>query len=149
MAVKKKNTKGSKPIKSRLEKLSCTVLLVEDNLINQKVTMSMLKNMNCQVHISNHGLEALVAIKEQRYDLILMDCHMPEMDGYTATTHILAYEKQEGCPHTPIVALTANSLQGDLEKCLEAGMDDYLSKPLSMKKLENIILKWLATHENK
>ena len=116
------------------------ILLVEDNIANQKLATIMLKKLNYTVGLANNGLEALAEIKNKQYDAILMDCQMPEMDGFEATRAIRALE---GDNQIPIIAMTANALQGDKEKCLAAGMDDYLSKPVNLKTLQLMLEKWV------
>lgn len=106
------------------------ILLVEDNEMNQKIVMTMLKHKNYICDLASDGLAAAQAAQENDYDLIFMDCQMPVMDGYESTARIRAFEKENGRRHTKIVAMTANAMEGDREICLRAGMDDYLSKPL-------------------
>jgi CheY-like chemotaxis protein/HPt (histidine-containing phosphotransfer) domain-containing protein len=120
------------------------ILLVEDNLINQAVALGMLNKLHgYNVAVAANGLEALQAHARHPFDLILMDCHMPEMDGYEATRQIRAKEAAAGAPHVPIVALTANAMAQDREDCLNAGMDDHLSKPFSRTKLADMLNKWM------
>jgi len=122
------------------------VLLVEDNVVNQEVVLGMLNYLGCRVDVAANGREALEATARQPYDLILMDCQMPEMDGYEATRIIREKENGENYKsHTPIVALTAHAMQGDLENCLAAGMDDYISKPFTQKQLQQFLAKWLPS----
>ena len=97
-----------------------------------------------RVQLANNGIEAVALFGRGRFDLILMDCQMPEMDGFAATTEIRAREVASGAARTPIVALTANAMQGDRERCLAAGMDDYLAKPFSKLQLGAIIERWAA-----
>ena len=112
------------------------ILLVEDNVTNQKLTVQVLKKLNINCDIAQNGLEALDAYRSKHYDLILMDCQMPEMDGYEATKKIRQLENNsEEKRHIPIIAITANAMAGDAEKCLKAGMDFYLSKPVDKNKL--------------
>ena len=113
---------------------SLRVLLVEDNLINQKVADSMLRKNGHAVVIANNGKEALAALSAQEFDAVLMDVQMPEMDGLEATAAIRAGEQGTG-RHVPIVALTAHALTSDRERCLQAGMDAYLSKPIQSAQL--------------
>ena len=120
-----------------------TVLLVEDNKANQMFMKVILKKFGLNFDIANNGLEAVVMFKERRYDLILMDENMPNMSGLEATQLILNYEKSEKLVHTPIIALTANSLVGDKARFLEAGMDEYLSKPLDKNTLQIFLEKYL------
>jgi two-component system sensor histidine kinase/response regulator len=110
------------------------VLLAEDNLVNQKVAMRMLEKLQCSVEVVADGLAAIEAWRKSNFDLILMDCQMPGMDGYEATREIRNLE--QGQRHITIVALTANAMKGDEEKCRAAGMDDYLTKPIDRVKLE-------------
>ncbi|MFN0006913.1 MAG: response regulator [Planctomycetota bacterium] len=125
------------------EKRKPRVLLAEDNAINQRIATIMLQKLGCQVFPVPNGLEAFRAVSAGSYDLVLMDCMMPEMDGFEATREI---RKAEGtAKHTPIVALTANAMQGDREKCLESGMDDYLSKPIKAEEIQGVLAKWLQS----
>lgn len=125
------------------------ILLAEDNLINQEVARDMLQQLGCEIHIVPNGKAALRAHHERQYDLIFMDCHMPEMDGFTATQEIRKIEAtQSARPHITIVALTANAMQGDRERCLLAGMDDYVSKPFTHESLQRILQRWLAKVPN-
>jgi len=110
------------------------VLLAEDNLVNQKVAIRMLENLQCRVEVVADGLSSIEAWRAGNFDLILMDCQMPGMDGYAATREIRKLE--QGQRHITIVALTANAMKGDEEKCRAAGMDDYLTKPIDRVKLE-------------
>ena len=115
------------------------ILLVEDNEVNRKVATRLLAKLQLQVDIAVNGLEAVQKATETAYDLILMDCQMPEMDGYEATRTL----RQQGV-QTPIIALTANALEGDREKCLACGMNDYLSKPIQADKLRQTLARWLS-----
>lgn len=117
------------------------ILVAEDYFVNQEVTQDILELMDFSVDIAENGKEALEKYEAGAYDAILMDIQMPEMDGFQATAEI---RKKEGdTKHTPIIALTANALSGDREKCLEAGMDDYISKPIEAVKLEEILKKYI------
>jgi PAS domain S-box-containing protein len=124
--------------------LSLSVLLVEDNRVNQEVARAMLETMACRVDVAGDGEAALAAVKRTSYDIVLMDCQMPKMDGYEATKAIREWErsmseKGEKPGHLPIVALTAHAMKGDRERCIEAGMDGYLSKPYKLKTLYEIL----------
>ncbi|EIJ43971.1 PAS domain S-box [Beggiatoa alba B18LD] len=120
------------------------ILLAEDNLINQEVMKDMLLQLNCQVTVVNNGEEALQALTQHRYDLIFMDCQMPKMDGYQATEQIRRQEKQHknNMIHVPIIAVTANAINGARERCFMAGMDDYLSKPINSHDLERMLMRY-------
>ena len=119
------------------------VLVVEDNPVNQLVCQAMLARFGLIVEIANNGIEGLQALERNRFDLVLMDCQMPEMDGYEATRKIRADEQKRGLGHLPVIALTAHALSGDREKCLEAGMDDFLGKPFQVSDLEMMLERWL------
>ena len=119
------------------------VLLVEDNPVNARVASRLLSLHGINVDHALDGSIALRLLGEKRYDLVLMDCQMPVMDGYTATRTRRAAEVAEKLPRLPIVAMTANAMMGDREKCLSAGMDDYLTKPLDRRLLEATLAKWL------
>jgi CheY-like chemotaxis protein len=123
------------------EKKNTLVLVVEDYLVNQELTKELLEMMSCTVDVADSGKEALNLVGKNKYDLIFMDIQMPKMDGYETTRQIRRIEGDKR--HTPIVALTANALQGDREKCLSAGMDDYISKPFRGSDLEAIIMRWV------
>lgn len=120
------------------------ILLVEDNLLNQKVVTFNLKKQNYHVTAVTNGNEAILKFKEQKYDLILMDIMLPEMDGYEITSRIRQIEKEMNIQErVPIIAITANALDNDKEKCIQSGMDDYLSKPFTSAELADIIHKHL------
>jgi PAS domain S-box-containing protein len=120
------------------------VLLVEDNVINQQVALGILQISGYSVTVVNNGREALEAHAQGGFDLILMDCHMPEMDGYEATRAIRQREVASGGKRIPIIALTANAMARDREECLEAGMDDHLSKPFNMLALQELLERWMT-----
>jgi two-component system sensor histidine kinase/response regulator len=123
------------------------VLLVEDNPVNQRVAQRNLEKVGLHVEIAANGREAIEAWSARRFDLILMDCQMPEMDGYDAAREIR--KRENGGPRVPIVALTAHALQGDRERCLDAGMDDYMAKPLEPEKLRACLAKHLRAGNGK
>ena len=118
------------------------ILLVEDDKINQVVAQMTLEELDCQVDIANNGMEGVEMSANQHYDLVLMDLHMPVLDGYAATQRIREREQQTNT-HLPIVAMTANIIASDLEKCLEVGMQDTLTKPIERTNLEKILKKWI------
>ena len=127
------------------------ILLAEDNLVNQRVVAGLLKKRSYQVTVAGTGREALAAIEQKavehsQFDLVLMDLQMPDMDGYEATAALRAREREEG-GRLPVVALTANAMQGDRENCLEHGMDGYLSKPVRPADLFAEIERVLAAAE--
>ena len=120
------------------------ILLVEDNIVNQKVATAMLAKQGYRVDVAGNGKEALDALPQKTYGLVLMDCQMPVMDGFDATRRIRAGEAGEPNRNIPIIAMTANAMTGDHELCLAAGMDDYLAKPVSKDKLNAMIASWLS-----
>jgi CheY-like chemotaxis protein/HPt (histidine-containing phosphotransfer) domain-containing protein len=121
--------------------LSANILLVEDNAVNQKVGVRMLEKLNCKVSVAVNGKEAVSMVEEKSYDLIFMDCQMPEMDGYEATAEIR--RREGGAKHITIVAMTAHVMGGARERCIEAGMDDYISKPIQHHVLREVLQKYL------
>jgi PAS domain S-box-containing protein len=123
------------------------ILVAEDNIINQKLILRILKILGQEGDIANNGLEALNAVRNKKYDVVLMDIQMPEMDGFEVTQHIRSEIPQANQP--VIIALTAHTLQGDREKCIEAGMNDYMSKPILIDEVKRILLKWFETIRNR
>jgi two-component system, sensor histidine kinase and response regulator len=129
-----------------------SILLVEDNYTNQQIVTHVLGRRGYRIDIASNGREAVEAYSSNSYDVILMDCQMPEMDGFEATLRIRAIERESaGRQHTPIIAMTANAMQGDREACLESGMDDYLSKPINPEHMVVLVDGWMrplaARHE--
>ena len=118
------------------------VLLAEDNAVNQKVALKMLEKAGIQVEIAHNGKEAVTLCSDKVYDLVFMDCQMPEMDGFDATRAIRELEKKHGRDPMPIIALTANALEGDKAQCLAAGMNDFLAKPLKQDALRSLLEKY-------
>ncbi|WP_341733856.1 PAS domain S-box protein [Microcoleus sp. EPA2] len=139
-------------VANQQELANLKILLVEDTPINQKVCLNQLKVLGGAADVANNGEEALSMVAIEKYDIVLMDCQMPVLDGYEATARLRRLEAAaiasgEMQPHqqTVVIAMTANALKGDREKCLAAGMDDYISKPISMDKLKAVLEKW-STH---
>ena len=122
------------------------VLLAEDNLVNQEVALAMLDNLGLSYETVTNGADALDILQRQHFDLILMDCQMPTMDGFQATMAIRQSEQGTN-QHIPIMALTANAVSGDRERCLACGMDDYLSKPFTQEQLTTMLAEWLPSAE--
>jgi CheY-like chemotaxis protein len=124
------------------------VLLVEDNLINQEVVLGILEDLELRIDIAEDGLAAINSLvhstEDNPYKVVLMDCQMPQMDGYEATQKIRAGDAGNRYEQVPVIALTANAMEGDREKCLAAGMDDYLAKPIDPDALEEKLNEWLA-----
>ncbi len=116
------------------------VLLVEDNMVNRKLAVMTLERIGCVVDVACNGVEGVDKFKTGQYVAIFMDCQMPIMDGYEATRAIRDLEA--GKSHIPIIAVTANALKGDKEKCLDCGMDDYIPKPLKPNDLRNAVARW-------
>lgn len=123
--------------------LQGTVLLVEDNSVNRLIGSAMLEALGLQVCLAENGEEALAIWECQALSLVLMDCQMPVLDGYEATHRLRDLERQQQRRRTPVIALTANTLSGDVERCLAAGMDAHLGKPFSSAQLRAIIAPWL------
>jgi CheY-like chemotaxis protein len=115
------------------------VLLAEDNPTNQLVAMAVLRQLGCEATLARDGVEAVAAVAAHAFDAVLMDCMMPNMDGFEATRAIRAAHAQR----LPIIALTANAMPGDRERCLEAGMDDYMTKPFKPDQLRAMLARWL------
>ncbi|MGD9850497.1 MAG: response regulator [Nitrospirales bacterium] len=151
----------------KLQARAGRILVVDDHVVNQQLAEMMLTRLGHRVDLAGNGLEALEALSRICYDLVLMDCQMPEMDGYEATRAIrrgetsgMGLQAGEGFPHSgssrlshvrpqvPIVAMTANAMEGDKEKCLKAGMDDYISKPVKMDELEEKLTKWMPVQSH-
>ncbi len=120
------------------------VLLVEDNETNQEVITTQLDLLGLGVEVAANGIEGLALWKSGRFDLVLTDCHMPEMDGFEMTAEIRKQEKARGENRIPVIAITANALKGESERCLAAGMDDYLSKPVALNALQKTLEQWLS-----
>ena len=124
-------------------RLAGRVLVAEDNPVNQQVAVAQLARLGLHVELAGDGNAALAALERANYDLVLMDCQMPELDGYAATRELRRREAQRGGRRLPVVAMTANAVIGDREMCLAAGMDDYLSKPVRAEALGEVLSRWL------
>ncbi len=140
---------GAKLDRALADRLPLRVLLCDDNVINQKVALRLLQQMGYQADVAANGVECLKALERQPYDLIFMDVQMPEMDGFEATQQIRVRQKTPGASghfgsHLAIIAMTANAMQGDREKCLAAGMDDYIAKPVRPEDVRVVIERWGA-----
>jgi len=121
-----------------------SILLVEDNPVNREVAVGMLESLGCRTEAAANGWLAIEAMNASTYDAVLMDCQMPVMDGLSATAEIRRRELASGTARVPIIALTANAMEGDRERCLAAGMDDFLSKPFTQQQLATLLKRWLA-----
>jgi two-component system, sensor histidine kinase and response regulator len=128
-------------LRSQRLRKSHHILLAEDNLVNQKVACRILEKLDYRVDVAADGQAALTAWESGRYDLILMDCQMPIMDGYETTRKIR--ERESAGKHIPIIALTAHAMKGADNECRAAGMDDYLSKPIDREQLQQVLNGWL------
>ena len=122
------------------------ILVVEDNAVNQRLAVALLTRAGFQAEVANNGEEALSALSRMPFDLVLMDCQMPVLDGYAATRSLRERETRSG-EHMPVIAMTANAMQGDEERCLDAGMDDYLTKPISSEVLYKKLAQWLPDED--
>ncbi|WP_333628627.1 response regulator, partial [Stenotrophomonas cyclobalanopsidis] len=125
-----------------LPPLDLRVLLVEDNAVNRMVAEQLLRVFQCDVRNAADGEQALLALREGGIDVVLMDCQMPVLDGYAATRQWRSEEAAQGRARLPIIAMTANAMAGDRERCLQAGMDDYLSKPINRETLHALLQRW-------
>lgn len=132
-------------LKEAKARRSTRVLIAEDNTVNQMVEVHMLEKLGVQVNVALNGVAAIEACKRTHYDLVLMDCQMPDMDGFAATRAILESEPARGSAHVPIVAVTASTMQGDREKCLAAGMDDYIAKPFRLDQIRALLARWVPS----
>jgi len=123
---------------------SVKILVAEDNLVNQKLISKLLQRRGCEVHLAANGAQAYRMLSEIEYAVVFMDCQMPQMDGYEAAAAIRAFEAKAGRRRTPIIAMTANAISGDRERCLDSGMDDYVTKPLTAEELDRALANWTA-----
>ncbi len=142
ISVKAARAGAAAPAKPETKPSTGRVLLVDDNVVNQKVGILMLEQLGCRVDVAADGKEAVEMVFAFPYDVVFMDCQMPEMDGYEATRTIRA--REEDGRRIPIIAMTAHAMQGDREKCLEAGMDEYIRKPVKPTELKRALERWIA-----
>jgi len=135
------NNKDSKDLAKENIKRPAKILLAEDNIVNQKLLEKMLDKTGCYIEIANNGQEAIAKfVKDsKKFDMIFMDIQMPVLDGKAATEQI----RQKGYHDIPIIAMTAHAMKGDKEKCLQAGMNDYVTKPIKKKMVFDVINKWI------
>jgi CheY-like chemotaxis protein len=129
---------------AELKKQNVRILLAEDNLVNQKVAIKFFGKMGYNVDVAANGKEAIAALSIHKFDIVFMDCQMPQMDGYEATGEIRNADSPVLDHNVPVVAMTANAMKGDREKCIKAGMDDYLAKPIKAKELSDMLDKWIG-----
>jgi CheY-like chemotaxis protein len=134
-----------KRAQSRATKFIANALVAEDNIINQKLIQKTLEDLGLNVSLANNGLEAFELRKEGTFDIIFMDIQMPVLDGVEATMEILDYEQKNALPHIPIIALTANALKGDRERFMDAGMDEYTTKPLVRSEIISLLNLFINT----
>lgn len=143
LSQKREDTAAAlRPLAEQLgERRGGLVLVAEDNKVNQHVIRRMLEKLGYQVAVVENGHEALEAVSERRYSLVLMDCQMPGMDGFEATAAI----REMPAPHchVPIIAVTAHAIHGDRERCIQAGMDDYITKPIMLGDLGDVVGRWI------
>ena len=143
------NARSAVPVAASRTFSGARVLLAEDNRVNRMFAEEILRQAGIACHAVENGRQALDAVQGEPFDLVLMDCQMPEMDGFDATRHIREMESSgQLAGHTPVIALTANAITGDRERCVEAGMDDYLSKPFEPQSLFEILARFLASNED-
>ena len=136
---------AASPPKARHTTHTGRVLLVEDNLVNQRVALGVIRKLGWQADVASDGVAAIDLVQRNQYSLVFMDCQMPEMDGYVATRNIRNLEAANGMPPVPIVALTAHAMTGDRERCINAGMNDYLAKPFGLEELRDALNRWAKT----
>ena len=141
--IEKKNKQRKK--KLSVQPKNSSILIAEDNIINQKVILGMLKRLGYNADLAKDGVEAVQAVQKKHYDLVFMDIQMPKLDGYDATRQIRQLGNEYG--HLPIIAMTANAMQGDREKCLAEGMDDYISKPIKKDELSSLMVSWFGSNK--
>jgi CheY-like chemotaxis protein len=124
------------------------ILLAEDNPVNQRVALAMLKRLGYRTDVVANGREAVEALQNVPYDLVLMDCQMPEMDGFEATCAVRLKEAAASSSSIPIIAMTASAMQADRDRCLQAGMSDFIAKPVQPGELAEILARWLVIYRH-
>ena len=132
--------------------MKAKILLAEDNAVNQKLALRLLEQMGYRADVASNGLEAVESVARQKYDVVLMDVQMPEMDGLEATRRIIdltGFQNPSGLNRPRIIGLTANALEGDREQCLAAGMEDYISKPIRVNELVDALARASAAEISK
>ena len=150
-SLKEMKASQHKSEKSSISFPNTTILLAEDNPVNQMIAATLLEKYGCTIITAINGKEAVQKFQDHNFDMVLMDCHMPEMDGYEATREIRKLELSEARKRIPIIAFTANMASNNNDKFLDAGMDDLLTKPVIQFNLENMLAKWLSknhSHKN-
>ncbi|HRU01189.1 MAG TPA: response regulator, partial [Victivallales bacterium] len=135
------------PDKKYFSNIKVKTLLVEDNAVNTKLATAILSKFNCIVECAENGIEAIEKLSQNTYDIVFMDVQMPVMDGFTATSEIRSGKVGEHNKNIPIIAMTAHALKGDKEKCIQAGMNDYISKPISPDEIKRVIENFLKRKE--
>jgi CheY-like chemotaxis protein len=133
------------PATTPAERHATRILVAEDNVVNQKVAQLTLERLGYRVRVVSNGVEALAVLEREPFDVILMDCQMPEMDGFETTVEIR--RREGGRAHHPIIAMTASAMQGDRERCFVVGMDDYISKPVQPVALDRVLQRWLGRRD--
>jgi len=146
--IKSPADRTDEPESSRKYKRMMRVLVVEDNPVNQRVAQALLAKLELRSDVVANGHEAVKALQSTHYDLVLMDCQMPEMDGYEATRIIRMPESRALNPAIPIIAMTALAMQGDRDRCIQAGMNDFIAKPILRKDLTEMLERWLNRAED-
>jgi CheY-like chemotaxis protein len=121
--------------------------VVEDNPVNQRVAVAALRKLGLEAEVAENGAEALALLDRCHYRLVLMDCQMPVVDGFEATHRLRSPDSTALDPRVPVVAMTANAMQGDRDRCLRAGMDDYVAKPITVARLRDVVEPWLQRVE--
>lgn len=132
-------------LRAHAENAKARILVVDDMPVNRMLLVNILQKDGYTVNVAGNGKEALDTMEQNTYDLIFMDCHMPEMDGYQCTREIRARELAEGSARLPVVAITADAMKGNEQRCLDAGMDGFLTKPINKPRVDAVLKKWLSS----